>query len=434
MRVDAAERDEQAVGVARRRDHLVVGRRVAVGLVHREHERAARVGERSAVSSSSGLWLHPVGVVLAEVRVGVEQLEPGHLVADQLDPGRDSGHRDPYPDSYHERDGRRRSPIPGRSAASRSRTGWCSRRWPESATGSCASRPSATGPGWRSRRWSRASRSTTATSAPAASCCASTRDEHPVSVQLFGHDPEVMASAAERVAAAGADLIDINMGCPVPKVCKTGAGAALLDDPTRAVAVARAAARGSGLPVTVKLRTGLRPGDRSGRRAGSAARRAWRRRRVCDPSPPRLAAPQRPPDYALAARARRGAAGAGADLRRPAHARRSRARRSSGPAPRRCCWLAARSATRGCSSSCSGARGPTSRAARRSWPSSTGCIECAVEHLGERARHSVPAEVLPLVRRAPRRRARASGGAPDRADPGRRRTLLRDAGVEAAAA
>jgi tRNA-dihydrouridine synthase B len=89
-------------------------------------------------------------------------------------------------------------------------------------------------------------------------------DEHPVAVQLFGHDPEVMASAAERVAAAGADLIDINMGCPVPKVCKTGAGAALLSEPGRAVALARAAARGSGLPVTVKLRSGQRPGDLSG--------------------------------------------------------------------------------------------------------------------------------------------------------------------------
>ncbi len=88
--------------------------------------------------------------------------------------------------------------------------------------------------------------------------------EHPVSVQLFGNDPDVMASAAERVAAAGADLIDINMGCPVPKVCKTGAGAALLEEPGRAVAVARAAARGSGLPVTVKLRSGQRPGDVSG--------------------------------------------------------------------------------------------------------------------------------------------------------------------------
>jgi tRNA-dihydrouridine synthase B len=89
-------------------------------------------------------------------------------------------------------------------------------------------------------------------------------DEHPVSMQLFGHHPDVMASAAEQVAAAGADLIDINMGCPVPKVCKTGAGAALLEDPSRAVDLALAAARGSGLPVTVKLRTGIRPGDLSG--------------------------------------------------------------------------------------------------------------------------------------------------------------------------
>jgi tRNA-dihydrouridine synthase B len=89
-------------------------------------------------------------------------------------------------------------------------------------------------------------------------------EEHPVSVQLFGSDPAVMESAAERVAAAGADLIDLNMGCPVPKVCKTGAGAALLADPDRAVAVARAAGRGSGLPVTVKLRSGVRPGDDSG--------------------------------------------------------------------------------------------------------------------------------------------------------------------------
>ena len=89
-------------------------------------------------------------------------------------------------------------------------------------------------------------------------------DEHPVSFQLFGSDPEVMRSAAARVAEAGADLIDLNMGCPVPKVCKTGAGAALLQDPDRAVALARAAREGSGLPVTVKLRPGRRPGDRDG--------------------------------------------------------------------------------------------------------------------------------------------------------------------------
>ncbi len=88
----------------------------------------------------------------------------------------------------------------------------------------------------------------------------------PVSIQLFGADPEIMRSAAERVAEAGADAIDINMGCPVPKVCKTGAGAALLDDPDRAVEVAKAAIAGSGLPVTVKLRSGVRPGETSGLR------------------------------------------------------------------------------------------------------------------------------------------------------------------------
>ena len=89
-------------------------------------------------------------------------------------------------------------------------------------------------------------------------------DEHPVSIQLIGHDPEVMKIAAERAREAGADLIDINMGCPVKKVVKTGAGASLLEDPDRAVAIARAAVDGSGLPVTVKLRSGLVPGDRRG--------------------------------------------------------------------------------------------------------------------------------------------------------------------------
>jgi tRNA-dihydrouridine synthase B len=89
-------------------------------------------------------------------------------------------------------------------------------------------------------------------------------DEHPVSVQLFGHDAEVMRSAAAVAAEHGADLIDINMGCPVRKVLKTGAGAALLHDRELALGLARGAIEGSGLPVTVKLRSGLQPGDRSG--------------------------------------------------------------------------------------------------------------------------------------------------------------------------
>jgi nifR3 family TIM-barrel protein len=89
-------------------------------------------------------------------------------------------------------------------------------------------------------------------------------DEGPVAIQLFGPDPEAMRSAAAIVADAGADLIDLNMGCPVPKVCKTGAGAALLRDPDRALAVARAAVESSGLPVSVKLRSGLAAGGREG--------------------------------------------------------------------------------------------------------------------------------------------------------------------------
>ena len=89
-------------------------------------------------------------------------------------------------------------------------------------------------------------------------------DEHPVSVQLFGHDPEVMRSGAAIVAEAGADLIDINMGCPVRKVRRTGAGAELLRDHELALALARGAADGAGLPVTVKLRSGIEAGDHSG--------------------------------------------------------------------------------------------------------------------------------------------------------------------------
>lgn len=90
-------------------------------------------------------------------------------------------------------------------------------------------------------------------------------DEHPVSIQLFGSDPDVMRGAAEVVAAAGADIVDLNMGCPVKKVRKTGAGAELISDPDLAVAVAAGAVEGAGgRPVTVKIRSGLVAGDTSG--------------------------------------------------------------------------------------------------------------------------------------------------------------------------
>lgn len=85
------------------------------------------------------------------------------------------------------------------------------------------------------------------------------QQDGPVAIQLFGQDPDVMRSAAEYVARElPINVIDLNMGCPVPKVCKTGAGAAMLKDPDTAIAVAKAAAEGSGLPVTVKLRSSLK--------------------------------------------------------------------------------------------------------------------------------------------------------------------------------
>ena len=117
-------------------------------------------------------------------------------------------------------------------------------------------------------------------------------DEHPVSIQLFGHDPDVMRSAAAIAAEAGADLIDINMGCPVRKVRKTGAGAGCSRDPELALALARGAAEGSGLPVTVKLRSGLRAGDRSGFELARPPRRGGRRRGDRLPPAPRRGRPQ----------------------------------------------------------------------------------------------------------------------------------------------
>jgi nifR3 family TIM-barrel protein len=84
-------------------------------------------------------------------------------------------------------------------------------------------------------------------------------DEHPVGVQVFGADPDAMAEAARAAEAAGADLVDVNMGCPVPKICKTGAGAALLADPEAAARVVEAMARAVDIPVTVKMRRGLTP-------------------------------------------------------------------------------------------------------------------------------------------------------------------------------
>jgi tRNA-dihydrouridine synthase B len=87
-------------------------------------------------------------------------------------------------------------------------------------------------------------------------------DEHPLAIQIFGSDPVAMAEAARMVEAAGADIIDVNFGCPVKKVTKTGAGASLLDDADRACRLVEAIATAVPLPVSVKMRRGVENGSR----------------------------------------------------------------------------------------------------------------------------------------------------------------------------
>ena len=95
--------------------------------------------------------------------------------------------------------------------------------------------------------------------------------EHPVSFQLFGSDPEIMGKASEILAQFGPDCIDINMGCPVPKVTKRGAGAALMLNPILASKIIECVRQQSALPVTVKIRSGI---DSSQLTAASFARMA----------------------------------------------------------------------------------------------------------------------------------------------------------------
>ena len=88
-------------------------------------------------------------------------------------------------------------------------------------------------------------------------------NEHPAAVQIFGCDePFMEKGAALALERSGADVIDINMGCPVPKVANSGDGSALMRDPDKAAAVARAVVRGAaGRPVTVKFRLGWDKGS-----------------------------------------------------------------------------------------------------------------------------------------------------------------------------
>ena len=140
-------------------------------------------------------------------------------------------------------------------------------------------------------------------------------DEGPVSIQLFGADPDVMREAAAVAAAAGPALIDLNMGCPVPKVLKTGRRRGADRRPATWRSPLRGPRReGSGLPVTVKVRSGIEPGDRSG---FELARRlvadAGRRRDRPAPAPGEAVPPRRAPTTrSSASSARRSSATAAA--------------------------------------------------------------------------------------------------------------------------
>ena len=90
-----------------------------------------------------------------------------------------------------------------------------------------------------------------------------TEEERPVSMQIFGGDPEKMAAAAQIVEGMGADIVDVNMGCPVPKIAKHNAGCSLMREPAHAASVVEAMAKAVSIPVTVKMRAGWNDGDRN---------------------------------------------------------------------------------------------------------------------------------------------------------------------------
>jgi tRNA-dihydrouridine synthase B len=88
-------------------------------------------------------------------------------------------------------------------------------------------------------------------------------DEHPLAIQIFGSEPRAMAEAARMVEASGADIVDMNFGCPVRKVTKTGAGAHLMENSALACAVVEAVVAAVDVPVTVKMRRGVENGSRT---------------------------------------------------------------------------------------------------------------------------------------------------------------------------
>ena len=90
-----------------------------------------------------------------------------------------------------------------------------------------------------------------------------TEEERPISIQIFGGDPDKMAAAAQIVEGMGADIVDVNMGCPVPKIAKHNAGCSLMREPAHAAAVIAAMTKAVKIPVTVKMRAGWNDDERN---------------------------------------------------------------------------------------------------------------------------------------------------------------------------
>ena len=183
-----------------------------------------------------------------------------------------------------------------------------------------------------------------------------TEEERPISIQIFGGDPDKMAAAAQIVEGMGADIVDVNMGCPVPKIAKHNAGCSLMREPAHAAAVIAAMAKAVKIPVTVKMRAGWNDDERN---APTLARM------VQDAGAPAIAVHGRTAAQSYSGVGRLGSGGA--DRRR---ARRFR------------CSAAATASSRSRSSSACG------RASRACW-SDAAC--CAIHGFSRRRRISRPA-------------------------------------------
>ena len=105
-----------------------------------------------------------------------------------------------------------------------------------------------------------------------------TEEERPVAIQIFGGDPERMADAARIVESMGADIVDVNMGCPVPKIAKHQAGCSLMREPAHAATVIASMVKAVRIPVTVKMRKGW---DETALNAPDLARRVRSEERRC---------------------------------------------------------------------------------------------------------------------------------------------------------